>query len=77
MVDFQKSPSSDIIWHGTKTSRDFVVRLAASRPKKLAPLAKKLMRLTCRKSIRLRARALSENHSKESSKGSLKHSFSV
>ena len=34
-VDFQKSPSSDLIWRGTNL-----------RPKKLAPLAKKLMRST-------------------------------
>ena len=31
------------IWRGT--SRDFVARLTASRPKKLAPLAKKLVKL--------------------------------
>ena len=30
LVDFQKSPSSDLIWRGT--SRDFVARSAASRP---------------------------------------------
>ena len=35
-VDFQKRPSSDLIWRGTN-----------SQPKNLAPLAKKLMRLTC------------------------------
>ena len=44
--DFQKSPSSDFIWRGT-TSRDFVAPLAASRPKELAPLAKKLVKSTC------------------------------
>ena len=32
------------------TSREFVVSLAASRPKKLVPLAKKLVRSTCSKS---------------------------
>ena len=32
------------------TSRDFVARLATSRPKKLAPLAKKLLRSICGKS---------------------------
>ena len=32
------------------TSRDFVARLAASQPKKLALLAKKLVRSTCSKS---------------------------
>ena len=32
------------------TSFDFVVHLAASRPKKLAPLAKRLLRSTCSKS---------------------------
>ena len=32
------------------TSRDFVARLAAPRPKKLAPLSKKLVRSTCSKS---------------------------
>lgn len=43
-----KSPSFDLIWRSTKTSRDFVVRSAAWRPKKLAPLAwKKLVRLLC------------------------------
>ena len=29
-IDFQKSPSTDLIWRGT--SRDFVALLAASRP---------------------------------------------
>ena len=38
-VDFQKSPSSDL-----------VARLAASRPKKPTPLAKKLVRPICSKS---------------------------
>ena len=40
-VDFQKSPSSDLIWRGTNL-----------RPKKLAPLAKKLTEvdLACSKS---------------------------
>ena len=47
-TDFQKSPSSDLKWRGT--SRDFVARLAASQPKKLALLAKKLVRSTCSKS---------------------------
>ena len=42
-LDFQKSPSSDLIWRWT--SRDF-----ASRPKKLALLAKKLVRSACSKS---------------------------
>ena len=46
-LDFQKSPSSDLIW----TSRDFIARLADSRPKKLAALAKKLVRSTCSKPI--------------------------
>ena len=32
------------------TSHDFVARLATSRSKKLAPLAKKLVRSTCSKS---------------------------
>ena len=32
-LDFQNSPSSDLIWRGTKTSRDFVAGLGASRPK--------------------------------------------
>ena len=31
--------------HGPGTSRDFVSRLAASRPKKLAPLANELVKL--------------------------------
>ena len=47
-LDFQKSPSSDLIWRGT-TSRNFVARVA-SQPKKLALLAKKLVRSTCGKS---------------------------
>ena len=34
------------------TSRYFVARVAASRPKKFAPLAKKLMRSTCSKSTK-------------------------
>ena len=33
-----------------KAFRDFVVRSATSRPKKLAPLAYKLVRSTCAKS---------------------------
>lgn len=51
-----KSPSSD---YGAErrplelsTARDFVARSAAARPKKLAPLAKKLMRSTYGKSTR-------------------------
>ena len=47
-VDFQKSPSSDLIWRGTKTSRDFVARGGPLRGQaRLAPLAK---RSTCTKS---------------------------
>ena len=38
-VDFQKSPSSDLIWRRTN-----------SRPKQLTLLAKTLMRSTCSKS---------------------------
>ena len=44
--DFQKRPSSDLMWRGT-TSRDFVAPLATSQPKKLTPLAKKLVKWTC------------------------------
>ena len=44
--DFQKRPSSDLMWRGT-TTRDFVAPLATSRPKKLTPLAKKLVKWTC------------------------------
>ena len=48
-VDFKKSFVR--LWRGKKTTfRDFVARLAAARPKKLAPLAKKLMRSTWGKS---------------------------
>ena len=43
LLKLQNSPSSEFIWRGT--SRDFVARLTASRPKKLAPLAKKLVQL--------------------------------
>ena len=39
-LDFQKSPSWDL-WRGTTTSRDFVAQSAASRPKRLALLAKR------------------------------------
>ena len=42
-IDFQNSPSSDFIWR--RTSCDFVARLTVSRPKKLALLAKKLVKL--------------------------------
>ena len=42
-IDFQKSPSSDLIWRGT--CPEFFARLAASRAKKLARLAKKLVKL--------------------------------
>ena len=41
-VDFQTSPSSIFICRGN--CREFVARLAASQPKKLAPLAKKLVK---------------------------------
>ena len=47
-LDFQKRPSSDSIWRGT--SRDFVARVAASRPKRFALLAKKLVKSACSKS---------------------------
>ena len=39
-VDFQKSPSSYLIWRGMKPLASFVARLATSQPKKLAPLAR-------------------------------------
>ena len=45
-IDFQKNPSSDL----TTTSRYFVTSLAVSRPKRLAPFAKKLVRSACSKS---------------------------
>ena len=32
-LDYQKRPSSDLIWRGTKTSRDLVALLATSRPR--------------------------------------------
>ena len=47
-TDFQKSLSTDLTWR--VTSGDLVARLAASRPKKLALLFKKLVRSTCKKS---------------------------
>ena len=47
-LDFQKRPSSDSIWRGT--SGDFVARVAASRPKRFALLATKLVRSACSKS---------------------------
>ena len=50
-VDFQKSPSSDLIWRETKPLASFFARLATSRSKKRAPLAYKLVRSTCGKSI--------------------------
>ena len=44
IIDCQKVLRPIFIWRGT-SDRDFVTRLAALRPKKLAPLAKKLLKL--------------------------------
>ena len=42
-MNFQKVLRPIFIWRGT--CREFIARLAASRPKKLTPLAKKLVKL--------------------------------
>ena len=46
------SKKSFVRFNMRRTSRDFDARLDGSRPKKLAPLAKKLVRSTCSKSSR-------------------------